>query len=380
MNTLGVSSAYPKKDFPAVVRFCIGCAKAVVSLLLLEAAGVAAQNKQPPPPPPSRAMETRPAPNHSGTGRGGCTPSDTTRFARGGCGNSDGGKGPNSGGSPGATQPPDPTQVIVYHPSYGMPCNFGPVDSSGGASEARAALLDKDGPQLPRIFNMSSFSVMGFVKGSWPVVFDYQLEKDSLLIVVIAPEGQEPILYRLRGKAGHWQSRLKVPANVGGNPVVAQYVLQSLDDNMGQVSPAHLHVHGVAAGPKAVGSIGIDQVAFGPAMIHLNKNEKAHYMFHSISDFKNVEVNFVRIANDHGQIIAARIGKQGAGSIARNEQKNGDWDGKVDGGEDESSYPPEIQRWLKSATGQHLLQVRAWYGAKDGDWATALSENFVTVE
>jgi len=376
MKTWGFSSAYPKRDIPAVVRICAGCGAITVSLLL--AAGVAGQNRQRTPAPPSRAVETKPAPSHSGTR---CSPTDSAGVPRKGCGNSEGGTGPsrNPSGSTGPIRPPDPTQAIVYPSSYGMPWNFGPVDS-GGASEARAALLDKNGPQLPRIFNMSSFSVMGFVKGSWPVVFDYQLEKDSLLIVVIAPEGQEPILYRLQGKAGHWQSRLKVPARVGGDSVVAQYVLESLDDNVGQVSPAHLHVHGVAAGPKAVGSIGIDQVAFGPAMIHLNKNEKAHYMFHSISDFKNVEVNFVRIANDHGQIIAARIGKIGAGSIARNEQKNGDWDGKVDGSEDVNGYPPNIQQWLKSATGQHLLQVRAWYGAKDGDWATALSENFVTVE
>jgi hypothetical protein len=163
--------------------------------------------------------------------------------------------------------------------------------------------------------------------------------------------------------------------------VVAQYVLRSLDDGVGQLGPAHLHVHGIAAGFKAVGSIGIDRVSFSPAAIHPAHGEKAHFMFHSISDFKNVEVNFVRIANNNGQIIAARIGKQPEGSIAKNEQKNGDWDGKTDGGGKEADgYSPEIRKWLKASTGQHLVQVRAWYGAKDGDWATALSEDFVTVE
>jgi len=279
--------------------------------------------------------------------------------------------------------PPEPTQTIIYHPTVMMQsmCDFGGMPSSGGASEARAHLLDKEGPQLPRVFNMSSFSVMGFVKGNWPVVFDYQLERDSLLIVVIAPEGQEPIIYRLSGKAGHWQSRLLVPEGVGTNSVVAQYTLRSLDDGVGQLGPAHLHVHGVAAGPKAVGSIGIDQVTFSPAAIRPAHGERAHYTFHSISDFKNVEVNFVRLANDHGQIIAARIGKKSAGSISKNEARNGDWDGKSDGGGKEAeAFSPEVRQWLKSPTGQHLVQVRAWYGAKDGDWATALSDEFVTVE
>lgn len=278
---------------------------------------------------------------------------------------------------------PEPTQTVVYHTPVmtSSMCSFGSMPSGGGAAEARAHLLDKEGPQLPRIFNMSSFSVMGFVKGNWPVVFDYQIERDSLLIVVIAPEGQEPIVYRLNGKAGHWQNRLLVPAGVGTESVVAEYTLRSLDDGTGQLGPSHLHVHGVAAGPKAVGSIGIDQVTFSPAEIRPAQGQRAHYMFHSISDFKNVEVNFVRIANDHGQIIAARIGKKSAGSIAKNEARNGDWDGKTDGGGKEAeAFPPELQQWLKSPTGQHLVQVRAWYGAKDGDWATALSEDFVTVE
>jgi len=290
-------------------------------------------------------------------------------------------KGGTSDGQPSGSSS-EPSQTIFYSPVYLQPSMCGPGWSgpSGGAAEARAAFLDKDGPQLPRIFSMSSFSVMGFVKGAWPVVFDYQLERDSLLIVVISPEGQTPVVYRLNGKAGHWQSRLTVPASVGSNATVAQYLLQSVDDTVGQVGPAHLHVHGVAAGPKAVGSIGIDQVSFAPDMIHPKLHERAHYTFHSISDFKNVEVNFVRIAMNHGEIIAARVGKKGEGSIARNEQKGGDWDGKVDGGKDLDTFPPEVQQWLKSAGGQHLLQVRAWYGAKDGDWATALSENFVTVE
>jgi hypothetical protein len=276
----------------------------------------------------------------------------------------------------------EPTQEIIYHSTVMLPSMcFGGISSSGGASEARAHMLDKEGPQLPAVFNMSSFWVMGFVKGDWPVVFDYQLERDSLLIVVIAPEGQEPIIYRLNGKAGHWQNRLLVPAAVGTNSVVAEYSLRSLDDGMGQLGPAHLHVHGVAAGPKAVGSIGIDQVTFSPAAIRPALGERAHYTFHSISDFKNVEINFVRLANDHGQIIAARIGKKVSGSIARNEARNGDWDGKSDGGGKEAeAFSPEVRQWLKSPTGQHLVQIRAWYGAKDGDWATALSDEFVTVE
>lgn len=154
----------------------------------------------------------------------------------------------------GDNQQTEPTQTVVYRPTTTTSsCSFGSgflPSGGGGASEARAKLLDKNGPQLPRVFNMSSFSVMGFVKGNWPVVFDYQLERDSLLIVVIAPEGQQPIIYRLNGKAGHWQNKLSVPAGVGTESVVAHYTLQSMDEGVGQLGPSHLHVHGVAAGPR----------------------------------------------------------------------------------------------------------------------------------
>ena len=277
----------------------------------------------------------------------------------------------------------EPTQVLVYQPP---PTSFAPFCEGGGsgpagASEARSDLLDKKGPQLPGVFNMSNFYIMGFAKGSWPVVVDYFLEQDSLLIVVVAPEGMVPAIYHLDGKKGHWQSRISLPVSIGPKPVVAHYAIRALDDNIGQVSTSHLHIHGIAAGEKAVGSIGIDQVSFSPAAIHVAMGEQARYMFHSKMDFKNVDVDFVRLAVYQGQIIAARVGGKSMGSVNKNDQKTGNWDGKSDGGgKYAQSYPPELRNWLKAPQGQHLVQVRAWWGAKDGDWATALSDDFVTVE
>jgi hypothetical protein len=278
----------------------------------------------------------------------------------------------------GSTAPREP-QIIVDRMIVPTMCDLGPSAPSGGEAEARAALLDQSGPQLPPMFSMSAFSVTGFVKGSWPVVFDYLLEQDSLLIVVIAPEGREPLIYHLNGKKGHWQSRLSVPAQVGETSLVAQYAIHALDENIGQVGPSHLHVHGIAAGPKAVGSIGIDQVTFSPATIHTALGEKARYGFHSISDFPRVDVDFIRVGmtQDH-QIIAARVGGKTMGSISRNEERNGDWDGKSR--VDKGKFSPQFRQWLGAPAGQHLIQVRAWYGRNNGDWAIAMSEDLVTVE
>jgi hypothetical protein len=290
--------------------------------------------------------------------------------------------GPNQQSSTGqGTSTTEPGRSIRYIPvMMDAGCGFTP-QSSGGAYEQRAAMIDKHGPYIPPVFSMSALSVMGFARGNWPVVIDYLLEEDALLLIVVAPEGSEPILYRLNGKKGHWQQRFSIPARVGDQPRVAHYVVRSLGDNQGQVTPAHLHIHGIAAGNKAVGSIGIDVVKFAPNMIHSGKQEKARYSFHSMFDFKNTEVTFVRLAQASGEIIAAAVGQKSMGSVTKNGIKSGDWDGKVTAGDALKGYPPDVQQWLREPRGQHILQVRAWWGAKDGgDWVTAMSDDLVSVE
>ncbi len=277
----------------------------------------------------------------------------------------------------------EPTRTFNYIPVavYSGGCDYPMSSSPEGASEQREQTLDKHGPQLPPLYSMSTFSVMGFTRGNWPVVIDYLLEQDALLLVVVAPEGSPPVIYRLDGKKGHWQGKLQIPAGVGDQPRVAQYQVQALDSNLGQIAASHVHIHGIAAGPKAVGSIGIDQVNFGPATIVLAKHQKAPYSFHSLFDFKNTDVTFVRLANYKGEIIAAEVGTKSTGNIDKGLSKNGEWDGSTKVGELPGHYPPELQQWLRDAKGQHILQVRGWYSKKDGgDWVTALSENMVTVE
>jgi len=281
-----------------------------------------------------------------------------------------------------ATGGAEPTRVIVMpqFPAFSN-CSFGSQEMPMGSSESRAELLDRYGPQLPAVFGLSSLSVMGFSRGSWPVAIDYALEQDSLLLVVISPEGQTPLIYRLEGKKGHWVSKLQIPPSVGAELRVSQYLVQTLDDSVGRVMPSHIHIHGIAAGPKAVGSIGIDQVGFAPSSIHLG-HEKAQFTYHSISDFDDTEVSFVRLAKSRsGEILAAAVNKKAMGSIAQNHMKNGDWDGSIKTEDLVKNFSPEVKQWLVAPTGQHILQVRAWRSRDHGgDFVTALSETIVAVE
>jgi hypothetical protein len=277
----------------------------------------------------------------------------------------------------------EPTHVIVVPQATPFSgCSFGSQGMPMGSSEARAQLLDRNGPQLPPVFELSSFAVMGFSRGSWPVAIDYVLEQDSLLLVVISPEGATPLIYRLEGKKGHWVSKLQIPSTEGEELRVSQYLVQTLDDTMGRIAPSHIHIHGIAAGPKAVGSIGIDQVSFAPASIHLGAHEKAQFMYHSISDFDDTEVSFVRIAKvPTGEIVAAAVNRKTMGSIAQNHVKNGDWDGSIKTEDLAKNSSAPIKQWLVAPTGQHILQVRAWRSRDHGgDFVTALSESIVAVE
>ena len=276
----------------------------------------------------------------------------------------------------------EPTHVIVMPQSPVFSnCSFGSQETPMGSSEARAQLLDKHGPQLPAVFGLSSLAIMGFSRGSWPVAIDYALEQDSLLLVVISPEGQTPLIYRLEGKKGHWVSKLQIPPSVGEELRVSQYLVQTLDDSVGQVKPSHIHIHGIAAGPKAVGSIGIDQVNFAPSSIHLG-HEKAQFTYHSISDFDDTEDSFVRFSKSpSGEIMAAAVNKKAMGSIAQNHLKNGDWDGSIKTEDLVKNFSAELKQWLVAPTGQHILQVRAWRSRDHGgDFVTALSETIVAVE
>jgi hypothetical protein len=277
----------------------------------------------------------------------------------------------------------EPTRIISV-PQFPVfsGCGLGFGGTPKGSSEARSDLLDKQGPQLPPLFSMSSFAVMGFSRGNWPVAIDYVLEQDSLLLVIIAPEGEKPLIYRLDGKKGHWLTRIQITPSVGDQLRVSQYLVQTLDDSVGQVSLSHVHIHGIAAGPKAVGSIGIDQVNFAPGSIRLAQHQKAQFSYHSISDFDDTEVSFVRLAKSNaGDIVAAAVGGKPMGSIAQNHVKNGDWDGSIKTGDIVKTFPPELQQWLLAPHGQHVLQVRAWLRKNHGgDFVTALSETIVAVQ
>src|SRR5215469_7957259 len=164
----------------------------------------------------------------------------------------------HSGTSNGCTGPRSTLPSVIFVPEEPW---FPPTPGTcaAGASEARAEQLDKNGPYLAPLYSMSTFAIMGYAKGNWPVVVDYQVEQNSLVLLVVSAEGKPPQVYHLPGEKKHYQIKVTLPDWIGDQPRVAQYLVETLDPKVGATGPAHIHIHGIAAGPKAVGSIGIDQ-------------------------------------------------------------------------------------------------------------------------
>lgn len=330
----------------------IGCGL----LLLVLVTSAVGQTRGSQAPPSNTGLSTAPAGNH---------------------GNSDGGTGGTTGttGNGGYIYQPPP--LVIWDPG------FGPTSCNTASPENPADELDKNGPRLPPMYSMSSFTFTGFTRGGWPVAVDYVLPQDSLVILMVTPTGQAPITYRLKGDKGHWIVKLAIPSSIGTDLQVAQYSLQTLDNkDVGPVLPVSIYIHGIAAGPKAVGSIGIDRVMFQPGNITKAQNQKAQYSYHSISDFDDTEVSFVRLGkSSSGEFRAAAVASKSMGNIAQDHMKNGDWDGSVDKKLIKTYKNPELQQWLQSPNGHHALQIRAWLRKNHGgDFVAAISDTLVTVQ
>jgi hypothetical protein len=147
---------------------------------------------------------------------------------------------------------------------------------------AAAARLKADGPQAAAKPGANLRSVRGFVRDRWPVVVDFepQVGTRTELLVVLYEAVPARIFFPRKvrivmddgGLGGRrlFTGRIEFPADTaapGGRPVgVASYEIYSrrLKPN-GKVSKKYVPVtvYGIGAGPRAIGSITLTDVALG---------------------------------------------------------------------------------------------------------------------
>ena len=252
-----------------------------------------------------------------------------------------------------------------------LSCLFRNCDRDKAASTAAedAASLARSGPKFPAKYAMSTFEMRGLVKGGAPFILDYNA-RQARVRIEIKVQDSKPFVFNLEAN-GHAQKIFRLPESFGSDPQVAVISVSSMQDRPGENIPAPLEIYGMGMGEKAVGSVAIDQLKFGPPEVRIGRFGKVHYSFHSRSDFNRVVAEFAQVENRNNVIKVARVNTEDLGEIAKNTWVGRDtpriWNGKGEDGE--------------VSQGLHLLKIRAWRSSvKEGDWVVSWSPESVNIK
>jgi hypothetical protein len=220
--------------------------------------------------------------------------------------------------------------------------------------------LGAEGPQFAEVLHMSTFQVSGLVKGGWPLVVDYEAEAGTYAILTVASQNAAPFSQVLPiPETARRSVILQVPPSLGSDLKVADFTIRA------SVSPydprlRYFRIYGFGCGPRAVGSVAIDQLRFGPQVINSQQGD-TQFSFHAHTTFDKVKAEFMQVALVDNCI----------------EGKIFD-DKRIDRRvlEDDSVF----DRWnaKKAHQGQIQFRVRGWMAAEQGgDWVSAFSPDLV---
>lgn len=246
-----------------------------------------------------------------------------------------------------------------------------PESADDSATQGQDAVeeLKRSGPTFAARFNMSAFNIRALVRGGWPVVIDYELGKPGAVELKISARGiDEVYTFDLsRFDSGRHMVKFIIPADVFGGELRPALVAVTAIDAQRKNTLDNFRIHGMGIGPRAVGSVAIDQVTFGPPRIRTAQSETAAYQFHSLNNFGNTSVEFMKIEPSKDGSRQSQVGDASLGPVRKN-QWIGDierraWNGKT------------AQKEV--STGRHKLRVRVWDVA--GDWVAAWSDSQVIV-
>lgn len=238
-----------------------------------------------------------------------------------------------------------------------------------GPGDEDAEHMARSGPQVPDAYSMSTLSMHGLVRGNAPFVYEGDAG-EARLRIEFRVKGAEPYIYHVEGR-GRLQKIFHLPGSWGEQPRAAVIDVRAVRPGGGAEVPAPFRLYALGMGEKAVGSVAIDQVSFGPPQVRIGRFGKARYSFLSRSDFNRVVSEFSRVEFKDGMVrVGGRVNAQDLGQVSRGEwvgrERPRIWDGKDGDGE--------------VSQGLHLLTVRAWRSSiKEGDWVVSWSPDWVEI-
>lgn len=255
---------------------------------------------------------------------------------------------------------------------FGIGIDLGSLLNQSGPAIDLVSDWLAEGPGFDARYSNSCMPIRCLVQGGWPMVVDYSPDGQSTTTIELHVQGQpKPIIYALRNNRGRHLMKFELPASIGNSSRPAVMLVRSMRNQPGERGLGHARIHGLGAGPRAVGSVAIQQVDFRPPVIQRSAQQQASYSFLSKSDFNHFSVGVLRIDGVDGQIKVDQAREFSfAGGISRGtvfgRAPERFWDGT-----DAASKP---------SVGNHLIQVRAWMSSRnEADWVTAWSEQTVLV-
>jgi hypothetical protein len=230
------------------------------------------------------------------------------------------------------------------------------------ARNAPMSKLSRNGPEFSEVLQMSAFSVKGFVRGSWPLVIDYDSQPGTFVELTVALDDRSAPPYIELLPVTSTARRillLNTPPEFGSDPKIARFSVRA---TVSQTNPqlAYFRVYGFGCGPRAVGSVAIDRLTFSPPLIS-KANPKATIGFHARTYFDKVNAEFIQIEMAQGCIQGKVVDDMRVKDTIRKEETvTDDWNAK------------------KARQGQIQFRVRGWMDLKNGgDWVSAFSPDFV---
>jgi hypothetical protein len=223
--------------------------------------------------------------------------------------------------------------------------------------------LSRNGPQFPESLRMSDFRVTGLARGGWPVVVDYEAQQGTYVLLTVVTQGAAPAQTVLAvPQTGRRLQLLSVPPEFGTTLKSAAFSLTATA-SASDATPRYLRIYGFGCGPKAVGSVAIDLLRFGPQAVSAAQPE-THFGFHTHTTFNKMKAEFMQVAlvdnSLEGQLFDdKKIDRR----VPEGESIDDQWSAK------------------KAKTGQIQFRVRGWMTvSKDGsggDWVSAFSPDLV---
>jgi hypothetical protein len=217
--------------------------------------------------------------------------------------------------------------------------------------------LLKNGPQVPQNVQMTHFIIDGLIGPGWPVAIDFQLNGPGTVTFDITTADKKNYHEVLTSDPKNRAVLILHPQPLPDKLQAAVFDIEAVGPTGSKGAAPDFRIFGIAAGPRAVGSIGIDKVSFGPSLVKMN--QAAQYAFHSHSDFTDVRADLMYTGIKDNHVVMKQDSETHLDPVEHGQDKQG----------------PLL---TKGTAGQHLLQIRAWR-ANSGDWAIAWSPEIVTL-